>query len=297
VIASVPNTAGLYRLDHLIAAIARRSLWLTDAYFVGTTTYIQGLRAASLDGVDVRLLVPSATDVPLMRALSRSGYRPLLEAGVRVYEWNGPMLHAKTAVADGRWARVGSTNLNLTSWLGNWELDVAVEDEDFAREMEDMYLDDLDRSTEIVLSAKKRVLPTVERPRRRRRVKGGKGSAGRVAAGALGVSNAVGAAITNRRLLGPAEAKIMFSAAIVLVALMIVGLVLPRVVTVPLAIISGWVAVALMVRAYRLRWGGNQNSEEKISKKQLMEVGSEEADSEEVGEVVEADRVSKVSDK
>ena len=273
VIASVPNTAGLYRLDHLIAALARRSLWLTDAYFVGTTSYIQALRAASLDGVDVRLLVPSATDVPLMRALSRSGYRPLLEAGVRVYEWNGPMLHAKTAVADGRWARVGSTNLNLTSWIGNWELDVAVEGEGFAREMEDIYLDDLDHATEIVLSAKKRVMPTVKRPRRRRRIKGGKGSAGRVAAGALGVSNAVGAAITNRRLLGPAEAKIMASSSLVLGVLTVVAILLPRVITVPLAVISGWVAIALMVRAYRLGRRSRKLGEE-LSSDQIRERGS-----------------------
>ena len=67
------------------------------------------------------------------------------------------MLHAKTAVADGRWARVGSTNLNLTSWLGNWELDVAVEDEAFAGKMEAMYEDDLKHATEVVLSPRRRV--------------------------------------------------------------------------------------------------------------------------------------------
>ena len=61
------------------------------------------------DGVDVRLLVPGGSDLPLVQPLSRAGYRPLLEAGVRIFEWNGTMIHAKTAVADGRWARVGST--------------------------------------------------------------------------------------------------------------------------------------------------------------------------------------------
>jgi cardiolipin synthase len=252
VIASVPNTAGLYRLDHLIAALARRTLWLTDAYFVGTTTYVQSLRAAAMDGVDVRLLVPSATDVPMMRALSRSGYRPLLEAGVRVCEWNGPMLHAKTAVADGRWARVGSTNLNLSSWIGNWELDVAVEDEKFAEQMEDMYLDDLDHATEIVLSDKKRVLSTVKPPRRPRRLKNAEGSAGRVAAGAIGVGNAVGAAITNRRLLGPAEARSVAGAGLLLAGLVLIAVLWPRVITIPLALICGWVGVTLLVRAYRL---------------------------------------------
>ena len=143
VVASAPNTAGMYRLDQLVTAIARKSLWLTDAYFVGTTPYVQSLRAAAMDGVDVRLLVPGSTDIPILRALSRAGYQPLLEAGVRVFEWNGPMIHAKTAVADGRWARVGSTNLNVSSWVGNYELDVAVEDEAFAQAMEELYLEDL----------------------------------------------------------------------------------------------------------------------------------------------------------
>ncbi|MBK6767464.1 MAG: hypothetical protein IPG72_00170 [Ardenticatenales bacterium] len=60
--------------------------------------------------------------------MSRSLYRPLLESGVRIFEWQGTMIHAKTAVADGLWSRVGSTNLNLNGWVGNWELDVAIED-------------------------------------------------------------------------------------------------------------------------------------------------------------------------
>lgn len=103
IVATVPATAGLLRLDQLVAAIARKRLWLSDAYYAGTTSYVQSLMAAARDGVDVRLLVPNATDIPLLRPLSRSGYRPLLEAGVRVFEWNGTMIHAKTAVADGRW--------------------------------------------------------------------------------------------------------------------------------------------------------------------------------------------------
>ncbi|HEX8117569.1 MAG TPA: phospholipase D-like domain-containing protein, partial [Pyrinomonadaceae bacterium] len=84
VIATEPNTVGLYRLEQLVAAGAREYLWLTDAYFVGTTMYVQSLRAAAQDGVDVRLLVPSASDIPVVSALSRANYRALLEGGVRV---------------------------------------------------------------------------------------------------------------------------------------------------------------------------------------------------------------------
>src|SRR5262245_38721737 len=155
----MPYSAGLYRLDQMIAAAASETLWLTDAYFAGTTPYVQALSAASRDGVDVRLLVPQATDLPVVRALSRSGYRPLLEAGVRVYEWNGPMIHAKTAVADGRWARIGSTNLNPASWVNNWELDVVIEDKRIGDEMERMFLNDLENATEMVLTERRRLAP------------------------------------------------------------------------------------------------------------------------------------------
>src|SRR4029077_1526146 len=130
-----------------------------DAYYAGTTPYVQALRAAAQDGVDVRLMVPGASDIPLIRPFSRAGYRPLLEAGVRVFEWNGSMLHAKTAVADARWARVGSTNLNMASWIGKRELDVIVEDEPFAEHLQAMYVDDLGNATEIVLEQRRRVRP------------------------------------------------------------------------------------------------------------------------------------------
>ena len=92
----VPESGGLFRLDHLIAAAASGRLWLTDAYFVGLTPYVQALCSAARDDVDVRLLVPGASDLPVVSQISRTGYRQLLENGVRVFEWNGSMLHAKT---------------------------------------------------------------------------------------------------------------------------------------------------------------------------------------------------------
>jgi cardiolipin synthase len=251
IVASYPNMAGLYRFDQLISALAERSIWLTDAYFLGTAPYIKALGAAAKDGVDVRLLLPNASDVPLVRSLSRAGYRELLEAGVRVFEWNGPMMHAKTAVADGRWARVGSTNLNLASWLGNWELDVVAEDEPFAQEMERMYQDDLGNSTEIVLSAKK-VMPLEPRAHRRRAAGSARGSARRAVTGLLRVSNTVGAVITSRRALGPSEMVVMVSVAALLLGLALIAILWPVVVIVPVVLFSAWVAVSLLVRAYRL---------------------------------------------
>jgi cardiolipin synthase A/B len=252
VVASMPNVAGLYRLDQLIAAAARQTLWLTDAYFVGTTSYVQALRAAALDGVDVRLLVPGSSDIPIIVSLSRAGYRPLLEAGVRVFEWNGSMLHAKTAVADGRWARVGSSNLNVTSWIGNWELDVAVEDETFAQAMQEMYLEDLTHATEMVLSERQRIRPSGHRVPSPAGSSSRSGSAGRVAAGAISVSNTIGAAMTNHRVLGPTEAKIMVCASLVLLTIAVLAMLWPLLLVVPLTLCVVWLAIALLIQAYRL---------------------------------------------
>jgi cardiolipin synthase len=252
VIASTPYTAGIYRLDQLIAAVARRTLWITDAYFVGTTPYVQALRAAAQDGVDVRLLVPGGSDVPILKPLSRAGYRPLLEGGVRVYEWNGPMLHAKTAVADELWARVGSSNLNIASWIGNWELDVAIEDAGFGAAMARQYVADLRDATEIVLDARLRVRAPAGRRRPVVRSTAG-GSARRAAAGALRIGNTVGAAIANRRVLGPAEARLTAGAGGTLLLLALVALLWPPAVAVPLALVFAWVAVGLLVKASRLR--------------------------------------------
>jgi cardiolipin synthase len=258
VIASYPSLSGLFRLDQIVAVEARQRLWLTDAYFVATTLFVQTLRAAAEDGVDVRLLVPGATDVPVLRALSRASYRALLEVGIRVFEWNGPMLHAKTAVADGRWARVGSSNLNPASWLGNWELDVAVEDPGFAAEMEAMYLDDLAHATEIVLSDRQRVRPIsppqpVPRPRGARRTK----RIGRATAGAIGIGSTVGAAAGNRRPLGRAEAKLLVTAALGLLLVIAVGVKYPYVITIPLSIVGLWLAAFLIAMAIRLHRAGS----------------------------------------
>jgi cardiolipin synthase len=255
VLATEPNLAGLYRLDQMIAALARETLWLTDAYFVGIAPYVQALRAAARDGVDVRLLVPGTSDVPLVGQVSRAGYRPLLEAGIRVFEWNGAMLHAKTAVADGRWARVGSTNLNIASWIGNYELDIAIEDESCARGMRDMYENDLCNATEIVLGARHRVRRSapVVRPRG---AAGSGGRAARAAAGALRIGNTVGAAFSNRRILGPAESGMLSSVALGFLGFAAIALLFPLAVTVPLAVLALWTGVTLLVRAWRMRKGG-----------------------------------------
>ena len=253
IVPTVPVTAGMLRLDQLVAALARDHLWLTDAYYAGTTSYVQALRAAALDGVDVRLLLPNSTDIPILRPLAQAGYRALLEAGVRIFEWNGSMLHAKTAVADERWSRVGSTNLNVASWFGNCEIDALVEDEKFGQQMAEMYLEDLTNSTEVVLDMRKKLLRPGRVRRRRRLTPRSGGSSGRAAAGALRIGNAVGAAFTNRRVLEPVEARLMFTFGVLLFVLAIIFGFFPRLLAYPVVAVFVWIGLALLYRGFKLR--------------------------------------------
>ena len=268
VMANQPNTAQSYRLDQLIAGLSTRTLWLTDAYYVGMATYVQALIAAARDGVDVRLLVPGASNLLAVSTLSRAGYRVLLQAGIRVFEWNGPMLHAKTAVADGRWARVGSTNLNIISWLGNYELDVAVEDAAFAQQMEAAYEEDLENATEVLLSPRNRIRPVAQPERVRGRLRG---SASRAASGAVLIGNTVRAAMTSQRMLGPVESGIMAVAGLAMLALAVVGVLWPLVVVIPLAAICSWIALTMLVRAVLLRNKPAENSTQSDGQDRLQD--------------------------
>jgi cardiolipin synthase len=145
-----PGRERAYRLIELLATGARERFWVTDAYFLAPPRLLQAFRDAARDGVDVRILVPGTSDIPLVRNLTRFGYRDLLRSGVRIFEWEGPMLHAKTIVADGRWVRVGSSNLNPASLVGNYELDALIDDADLADALEQQFRLDIARASEIV---------------------------------------------------------------------------------------------------------------------------------------------------
>jgi cardiolipin synthase len=244
IIASEPYASGLYRLDQLIAAMARETLWLTDAYFVGTPAYTQALCAAALDGVDVRLLVPGNSDIPLLSPLSRASYRPLLEAGVRVFEWNGSMIHAKTAVADGKWARVGSSNLNLASWISNYELDVAIEDTHFAEEMEIMYLNDLEHATEITLSQQHAISPKPISSWSKQHQRG--------LVTAMRLRNTVTQAIQEHKVLGAVEAFALTITSVALIGVALITYLNPIIIAYPIAIFCTWLSISLFTKAWFL---------------------------------------------
>lgn len=149
VLAGEPAQERAYRASELLLATAASRVWITDAYLVAPRRLFRYLVDAAREGVDVRLLVPGTSDLPLIRNLTRLGYRELLRSGVRIFEWKGPMLHAKTVVADGQWVRVGSSNLNHSSLVDNYELDVLVDDPGLAEQMEAQFRRDLDGSAEV----------------------------------------------------------------------------------------------------------------------------------------------------
>jgi len=159
VVAGAPGRARVYRATQLLAAGARERLWITDAYLLAPAPLYASLLDAARGGVDVRLLVPGTSDIPVLRNFTRVGYRELLRAGARIFEWQGPMLHAKTLLVDQRWARVGSSNLNVSSLLGNYELDLLAECEELTTALAHQFLRDLGSSREIVAQARRRFLP------------------------------------------------------------------------------------------------------------------------------------------
>lgn len=132
-----------------VASLAEKRLWLTNAYFAPGRLAVRLLIAAAGRGVDVRLLLPGHTDVPLVRHAGHGWYRRLLANGVRVFEFLPAILHAKTLVADGELSIVGSTNLDARSFRFNSECNAVVLDRGLASDLEAAFEHDLLESREI----------------------------------------------------------------------------------------------------------------------------------------------------
>ncbi|HEX5386657.1 MAG TPA: phospholipase D-like domain-containing protein [Gemmatimonadales bacterium] len=252
VVVGEPGRERAYRtLEYLTAGSIAR-LWITDAYLVPPPRLFQALVEAARDGADIRLLVPGASDLPLVRNITRVGYRNLLRAGIRIFEWAGPMLHAKTMVADGRWARIGTSNLNASSLLGNYEIDVLIDDPGFARDLEAQFARDLSRSFEV----ERRLL---RGPRSLQRVMPS-GLHRRPSGAALELSQRRArrefrgrAAIAARTLISAARRSIYVPVSIVLIILGLLFLVLPRPMAYGFGLVCVWFALAAAAEAFRRR--------------------------------------------
>lgn len=137
----------------LLSAIgsAETSVQITNAYFAPDPQLIAALEGAVARGVDVRLILPSETDSWLVFHAGRGYYAQLLRAGVKIYERRGKVLHSKTALIDGVWATVGSTNLDWRSFLHNHELNAVVLGTEFGAQVQAMFEADLAASDAIQL--------------------------------------------------------------------------------------------------------------------------------------------------
>ncbi|MEP6730662.1 MAG: phospholipase D-like domain-containing protein [bacterium] len=149
-----PLRLRIARALQLQAISAERSIWIANAYFVPSWSEVEALTGAARDGVDVRILVPARNDHRWVSFLTRRYYRRLLTNGVRIWEWKGTMMHAKTSVIDGRWVRVGSTDFNPLGVAINFELDAVIEDAKLGAKAEAMFLEDLEGSREITMKSR-----------------------------------------------------------------------------------------------------------------------------------------------
>jgi cardiolipin synthase len=148
----VEGEPGRFRVSRALevqAAAARERLWIATAYFIPAFGVMESLKGAARDGVDVRVLVPGRNDHPWVNRFTRSYYPALLRHGVRIWEWQGEMMHAKSSVMDGVITRIGSTDFNPLGAAINYELDAIIGDREFGATAEAMFLADLDRSSEV----------------------------------------------------------------------------------------------------------------------------------------------------
>ena len=139
----------------LISAIgnAEKQVYLTHAYFVPDVQLVKSMTDAAGRGVDVKLILPGHSDSSATYYAGRSHYSTLLEGGVKIYERGGALLHSKTAVIDGVWSSVGSSNLDWRSFLDNDEVNAVILGRDFAGQMQRVFATDLEKSTAVDLES------------------------------------------------------------------------------------------------------------------------------------------------
>ncbi|MBI2216985.1 MAG: cardiolipin synthase B [Candidatus Rokubacteria bacterium] len=139
----------MYTTFLLAMASARRSVYITNPYFVLDEAMANALLSAVRRGARVVVLVPGAIDHNIVRQASRGQFGRMLRGGVEIYEYRAGLLHAKTMVIDGVWSTVGSTNLDNRSFALNEELNVVIYSATVARRFEAIFLDDLAHSGKV----------------------------------------------------------------------------------------------------------------------------------------------------
>ena len=141
----------IYRAYYLAIQGATKTIHIAAAYFVPDVQIMTALLEAAQRGVEVKIILPSVSDSGPVFQAGHSFYAQMLKGGIQIFELKTAVMHAKTAVIDGNWSTVGSTNLDMRSFLHNKEVNVIVLGDDFAREMESAFQEDLKDSGEIKL--------------------------------------------------------------------------------------------------------------------------------------------------
>lgn len=139
----------IYKAYVLAIQEAKKTVHITTPYFVPDQQILDALTQAAQRGVEVTMLFPSISDSGLVLNAGRSFYSELLQGGVNIYQLQGAVLHAKTAVIDGIWSTVGSANLDMRSFLHNSEVNVIVLGTDFGQAMEKAFQEDLQDSRQL----------------------------------------------------------------------------------------------------------------------------------------------------
>jgi cardiolipin synthase len=131
---------------------ARKSIYITNAYFIPSGKLLRAVTHAARRGVDVRIMMPKNSDVKIAQYASRYLYRRYMKCGMRLYEYRPTMLHAKTAVIDGVWSTVGSSNLDRFTLVRNLEINAVITDRGFGEEMKRIFMSDMKSCDEMMLS-------------------------------------------------------------------------------------------------------------------------------------------------
>ncbi len=131
---------------------ASNNIYLTTAYFLPDQDFVDALKDAAQRGVDVRLLIPLKSNHVVTDWIARGYFTQLLDAGVRIFRFNGAMVHAKTCTVDGSWSTVGTANIDRVSLTGNYEINVEVIDDAFAAVLEEIFATDQTNALELTSS-------------------------------------------------------------------------------------------------------------------------------------------------
>ncbi len=156
--ASGPDSTTPIILYSLMKAIslAKKEVIITTPYFIPGESLIETIVIAALSGVEVHILLPANSDTLFVNSAARSYYRELLHAGVRIYEYQKGFVHTKSMVVDGEIAIVGTANMDIRSFDLNFEVNAIVYDVEIAKQVRDVFLEDLDHSNEILFEVWKK---------------------------------------------------------------------------------------------------------------------------------------------